>query len=183
MLSRKDQAEKDLKAIMAKPIGAKNPIFEAHMIEELHSMFCLYADPRQRRAEMRDLLLTAMTLGLDKKYELVYRAITEIDEANEGQALDFEGFVSELTKKIGNPFTDEGREAHFVLLDVHGKGELDLSDLREINRQLHYGFDEQYLVELIQTIAGFESDTIPMHKFCRYVASRVAKRHNNQIKA
>jgi len=28
---------------------------------------------------MRDLLLTASTLGLDQKYELVYRAITEID--------------------------------------------------------------------------------------------------------
>ena len=61
---------------MAKPIGAKNPIFDAKFIEELHSMFSLYADPRQRRTEMRDLLLTAASLGLDKKYELVYRAIT-----------------------------------------------------------------------------------------------------------
>jgi hypothetical protein len=38
-------------------------------------MFALYADPRQRRAEMRDFLMTATTLGLDKKYEIVYRAI------------------------------------------------------------------------------------------------------------
>lgn len=43
---------------------------------------------------MRDILLTAATLGLDAKYELVYRAITEIDEANHGNALDFEGFLS-----------------------------------------------------------------------------------------
>ena len=85
---------------MAKPIGAKNPIFDQKFIVELHSMFSLYADPRQRRAEMRDLLLTASTLGLDKKYELVYRAITEIDEANHSNALDFEGFITELTKKI-----------------------------------------------------------------------------------
>jgi hypothetical protein len=42
-------------------------------------MFSLYADPRQRRTELRDLLLTASTLGLDKKYELVYKAIHEID--------------------------------------------------------------------------------------------------------
>jgi Ca2+-binding EF-hand superfamily protein len=85
---------------MAKPIGAKNPIFDQKFIEELHSMFSLYADPRQRRAEMKDLLMTASTLGLDKKYELVYRAIHEIDESVQSQALDFEGFLTEITKKI-----------------------------------------------------------------------------------
>ena len=85
---------------MAKPIGAKNPIFDQKFIEELHSMFSLYADPRQRRAEMKDLLMTAATLGLDKKYELVYRAIHEIDESAQSQALDFEGFLTEITKKI-----------------------------------------------------------------------------------
>jgi hypothetical protein len=60
---------------MAKPIGAKNPVFDPKMIQELHSLFSLYADPRQRRAEMRDLLMTASTLSLDKKYELVYKSI------------------------------------------------------------------------------------------------------------
>ena len=85
---------------MAKPIGAKNPVFDQKFIEELHSMFSLYADPRQRRAEMKDLLMTAATLGLDKKYELVYRAIHEIDESFQSQALDFEGFLTEITKKI-----------------------------------------------------------------------------------
>lgn len=35
---------------MAKPIGAKNPVFDPKLIQELHSLFSLYADPRQRRA-------------------------------------------------------------------------------------------------------------------------------------
>jgi hypothetical protein len=60
---------------MAKPIGSKNPVFDPKLIQELHSLFSLYADPRQRRAEMRDLLMTASTLSLDKKYELVYKSI------------------------------------------------------------------------------------------------------------
>ncbi len=50
MLSKREQHEKDLKALMTKPIGNKNPIFEEKFINELHSMFSLYADPRQRRA-------------------------------------------------------------------------------------------------------------------------------------
>lgn len=33
--------------------------------------------------------MTAQTLGLEQKYEFVYRAIQEIDEANHGNALDF----------------------------------------------------------------------------------------------
>lgn len=85
---------------MAKPIGSKNPIFDQKIIEELHSMFSLYADPRQRRVEIRDILMTAATLGLEQKYEFVYRALQEIDEANQTHALDFEGFITELTKKI-----------------------------------------------------------------------------------
>jgi hypothetical protein len=59
MLSKREQLEKDLKAFMAKPLGNKNPIFEQRFIAELHSLFSLYADPRQRRAEMRDILMTA----------------------------------------------------------------------------------------------------------------------------
>lgn len=106
----------------------------------------------------------------------MYRAIKEIDEANNSNALDFEGFITELTNKIGNPFTEEGRQAHFILLDRHGKGELDLGDLRYINEQLHYGLSEENLVELLHTIAGFEKETIPMHKFSRYMESRIAKK-------
>ena len=100
MLSRREIHEKDLQVIMAKPIGNKNPIFDQRLIEDLHSMFSLYADSRQRRVEIRDILLTASTLGLEHKHEFVYRALVEIDEANQSQALDFEGFITELSKKI-----------------------------------------------------------------------------------
>jgi len=50
---------------LAKDIASKNPIFSTQHIAELHSLFSLYADPRQRRANVKDLLMTAKTLGLD----------------------------------------------------------------------------------------------------------------------
>ena len=78
MLSRREQLEKDFKAIMSKPIGAKNPIFEERFIVELHSMFSLYADPRQRRVDVKDITMTAKTLGLDEKYDIVFRVLAEI---------------------------------------------------------------------------------------------------------
>jgi hypothetical protein len=67
-ISRRDQQQKDLNAILSSPLGAKNPIFSLDMIADLHAMFSLYADPRQKRADIRDILLTAKTLGLDKKF-------------------------------------------------------------------------------------------------------------------
>jgi Ca2+-binding EF-hand superfamily protein len=78
---------------MAKDIGSKNPIFSPEHIAELHSMFSLYADPRQRRADIRDVLMTAKTLGLDVKNELVYRALEDISYSSGGDALDFESFL------------------------------------------------------------------------------------------
>ena len=51
----------------------KNPILSPDFITDFHAMFSLYADPRQRRADIRDILMTARTLGLDAKYELVFR--------------------------------------------------------------------------------------------------------------
>lgn len=99
-LTKKEQQEKDLKAVMAKEIGGKNPIFSPEHIADLHAMFSLYADPRQRRADVRDILMTAKTLGLDSKHELVYRALEEICDGVGADALDFEGFLRELTAKI-----------------------------------------------------------------------------------
>ena len=61
--------------MLSKDIGAKNPIFSNQHIIELHALFCLYADPRQRRVDMKDLILTAKALGLDEKYEIVFRVL------------------------------------------------------------------------------------------------------------
>ena len=61
--------------MLSKDIGAKNPIFSNQHIIELHALFSLYADPRQRRVDMKDLILTAKALGLDEKYEIVFRVL------------------------------------------------------------------------------------------------------------
>lgn len=99
-MSKKELQEKDLKAVLAKDIGSKNAIFTPDSIAELHALFSLYADPRQRRADIRDLLMTANTLGLDQKYEFVFRVLHDIHDSTNGQALDFEGFLRELTNRI-----------------------------------------------------------------------------------
>jgi Ca2+-binding EF-hand superfamily protein len=99
-MSKREIQEKELKTVLAKDIGAKNPVFSADHISELHALFSLYADPRQRRADVRELLLTAGTLGLEAKYEFVFRLLQEVHDSTNGNALDFEGFLKELTSRI-----------------------------------------------------------------------------------
>jgi hypothetical protein len=59
----------------------------------------LYADPRQRRADVKDILITAKTLGLDEKYDIVFRVLQEISESSH-DALNFEEFLKALTARI-----------------------------------------------------------------------------------
>lgn len=99
-MSKREIEAKELKTVLGKDITTKNPIFSPDHITEFHALFSLYCDPRQRRADCRDLLQTAQTLGLDKKYEIVFKLIMDINDSTGGSALDFEGFVKELTNRL-----------------------------------------------------------------------------------
>lgn len=98
-MSRKEIEAKDLQAVLSKDIGAKNPIFSNQHIVELHSLFSLYADPRQRRADIKDLIMSAKTLGLDGIYDIVFRVLVEVAEGS-SDAVSFEDFLKALTARV-----------------------------------------------------------------------------------
>jgi len=99
-MSRKDQLDKERNAVLSKDIATKNPIFETSQITELYNLFALYADPRNRKTDIRDVLITARTLGLDTKYQLVFNALEQISDARKGDPIDFETFLKDLTAKL-----------------------------------------------------------------------------------
>ena len=107
-MSKREIQDKELKTVLGKDIATKNPVFSTEHITELHALFSLYADPRQRRADVRDLLMTASTLGLDTKYELVFRLIQEIYDGTNGAPLDFEQFLKEITNRVVHILCDSG---------------------------------------------------------------------------
>lgn len=76
----------------------------------------------------------------------------------------------------GSPFSEDGRRANFTLLDVQGKGELDIHDLQYINDQLKYGYSQEQLVEIIHAVGGFGAETISYDKFNKYIERKVTKR-------
>ena len=99
-MSKKEIQQKDLNAVLGKDVGGKNPVFTPEAVAELHALFTLYADPRQRRADVRDVMMTASTLGLDSKYEYVFRIFNDIYDTTGGSPLDFEQFLKELTARV-----------------------------------------------------------------------------------
>jgi hypothetical protein len=97
-MSKKEIQAKDLQAVLSKDITTKNPIFTPDAIAEIHALFSFYADPRQRRVDVKDILMTASTLGLDHNYQIVFRVLQEV--ADSGDALNFEEFLKALTARI-----------------------------------------------------------------------------------
>lgn len=100
-MSRKEIQAKDLQTILTKDVATKNPVFTSETIQELHALFSLYADPRQRRVDVKDILMSARTLGLDQKYDIVFRVLQEVSESA-GDAVNFEDFLKALTARVVN---------------------------------------------------------------------------------
>jgi hypothetical protein len=70
-LNRKDQLEKDKKTIFAKDIVIKNRIFiQQHIV--------LYADNHTHRADLKDIISTAKSVGMDIKYRIIYDPLCDV---------------------------------------------------------------------------------------------------------
>ena len=66
-------------------------------------MFKLLADYRTNKIYLSEVLQTAQTLGIHEKYVIVYKCLERFQEEISDEAIDFETFVKELTKRIVNP--------------------------------------------------------------------------------
>lgn len=86
--NKKQLIEKQKKALYVKDIVVNNPVFAKEHIDEFYAMFNLYCDPK-RQCDIADILNTARTLGFDKKYKIIYKALHEIVEELDGAWIDF----------------------------------------------------------------------------------------------
>lgn len=98
--SRKEALDKEKAVVLSKDYATKNPILALEHVEELFNLFALYMDPRNKKTDVRDILMTAKTLGLDQKYQLVFRALEEVADGRHGDPIDFETFIKDLTAKM-----------------------------------------------------------------------------------
>jgi hypothetical protein len=98
-IERKVVIENERRTIFAKPIVTSNPTFDAAQIEDFFTLFNLYADT-SRKADIREIVTTARTLGYEKTHEFIYRALVNIATSFEGEWVGFEQFLTSLTEAI-----------------------------------------------------------------------------------
>lgn len=110
--SRKEILEKEKSVVLTKDYAVKNPVLALEHVEELFNLFALYAEPRNKKTDVRDILITAKTLGLDTKYQLVFRALEEVADARHGDPIDFETFIRDLTAKLVHSLANPGQPLH-----------------------------------------------------------------------
>jgi len=176
MLTRKDQLERDKKAVFAKDIVTKNPIFSQQHIDEFYELFVLYADNRTRRADVKDIVSTAKTLGMDNKYKIIYDALVTLSNSVEDEPIDFETFITQLTAIMGNPYDETGRRAIFTLIDPKGREVLEFDDLKRISDQLKFNLTDEDIREVINNVSGFHAKNITWDKFNAYIQKKIDKR-------
>ena len=76
----------------------------------------------------------------------------------------------------GNPFSQEGRDALFKLVDVEQKGALDSDDIARISDELRFNLTKQEIEEVIHNVGGFEADEITADKFEKYLNRKIQKK-------
>lgn len=75
---------------------------------EFYDLFSLYSNRNTEKTDFADILSTAKTLGLDEKYAMVFRLLTEIQSENQQEAseqnipesVDFPTFLLQLSHKL-----------------------------------------------------------------------------------
>jgi Ca2+-binding EF-hand superfamily protein len=78
-----------------------------------------------------------------------------------------------VTSKVGNPFTEAGREAMFDLVDPEQKKKLEFDDLKRISEQLKYNLNDEEIQEVINNVAGFGKSEITYEQFNKYIARKL----------
>ena len=98
-IDRKVIIENERKTIFAKPIVTSNPTFTVPQIEDFFNLFNLYADV-YRKADVREIVTTAHTLGYNKTHEFIFAALVRMAESLDGEWIGFEHFLTLLTDTI-----------------------------------------------------------------------------------
>ena len=61
-------------------------------------------------------------------------------------------------------------------MDIQGKGELDINDMKYISDQLGYGYSDEQLQDLIHSVGGYGAETITADRFNRFIEKKISKR-------
>ena len=51
-----------------------------------------------------------------------------------------------------------------------------MDELRYINDQFKYGFNDDQLIEIVHAVGGYNAETITFEKFSKFISKRISNR-------
>lgn len=148
-----------------------NELFSNEQALQIFDAFESFLDPRTKQMNVHSLLSCASTLGLDEKYPTIMNILRSIEHDN--PHVDYDTFLTELTERLGNVKTPEGRETLFNLIDSDNKGVISFDDLKRLAKEVGHIISDDDLNEIFQNITRNES--ITKEEFERYLSRKIDK--------
>ncbi|KAL4467469.1 hypothetical protein ABPG72_000679 [Tetrahymena utriculariae] len=189
------QQKQERRAVLeASPFANNHETFMKDQILEFYDLFELYFDKQKRGVDINDILATARTLGLDSKYQMVYKVLSQIQSEhhdlsrrlNKPDNVDFKEFIDLLSLKLGNINTEQGVDAIFRLLDndddVNSKKDCVTKEkLLKVANDLRYNLNEDEAIQIIQNVAGFQQTEFTYDDFQKFINKKLKSRRQEQL--
>ena len=67
---------------------------------DFHTLFVLYQNPYTKKIDIRDIIATAKILGLEKRFNMIFKVLTDLHESYNDTNVDFETFIKDLTDRM-----------------------------------------------------------------------------------
>jgi Ca2+-binding EF-hand superfamily protein len=120
---------------------------------------------------LTSLISCSTTLGLDEKYPTLMGVLVALEK--ESAQVDYDTFLKELTQRLGNVRTKEGRAVLFNLLDKDQTSNVTMDDLRSLAKEVGHIVTEEDLQEIFQSIT--KGEAITSEEFEKYLAKKVER--------
>eukprot|EP01015_Nassula_variabilis_P031643 TRINITY_DN7192_c0_g2_i2.p1 TRINITY_DN7192_c0_g2~~TRINITY_DN7192_c0_g2_i2.p1 ORF type:complete len:156 (-),score=36.82 TRINITY_DN7192_c0_g2_i2:110-577(-) len=145
--------------------------FTTDQLIELYEVFDCFCDSRTQTLRLPNLTHAITNLGLEKKNPIIMGIIYEMESQVKDTPLSFDKFIQEITNRLGNPTTQQGRQRIFQIVDGEKKGSISFEDLKNLAREIGYNISDAELFEVLKSIAP-NSNVISYADYERHMARR-----------
>ena len=121
-------------------------------IEEIQEAFTMFDTSGEGTIDPSELKAAMVSLGFDKKSPIVYEMISDLETL--GRGINFEEFLSAISKKLGNRESREGIDRIFDLFDDDKSGYISLNNLRRVAKELGETLSTEELKEMLSRAAS-----------------------------
>ena len=133
-------------------------------IEEIREAFALFDTDGSGVINPKELKAAMHSLGFEAKNPTIYSMISELDNHENANGINFDQFLDAITDKLGNKETREGIYRIFQLFDDEKTGHIHIHNLRRVAKELGETMSQDELKEMLERAAS-NGDSITFEDF------------------